>query len=144
MTIKGKCRCGACNYEIVIDELPRVYACHCHVCQRWTGSAFSVQALVPEARLAVTGPVVVEEITTEDRTSVQRFCGTCRARIYNTNTRRPGIAVVRAGTLDRSEELDCVAHIFTAYRQRWVVIPATVPSWPEAAPAADFLRALIP
>ncbi|MCP3734271.1 GFA family protein [Sphingomonas sp. RP10(2022)] len=115
---------------------------NCHVCQRWTGSAFSVQALVAEDRLSVTGSVVVQEITTEDRTSTQRFCGTCHARLYNTNTRRPGIAVVRAGTLDRSEELDCVAHIFTAYRQRWVVIPADVPRWPEAPPPADFMRAL--
>lgn len=142
MTIKGRCRCGACSYEIAIDELPRVYACHCHVCQRATGSAFSVQALVPESRLVVIGPVIIQEITTEDRTSVQRFCGTCHARIYNTNTRRPGVAVVRAGTLDRSEELECVAHIFTAYRQRWVVIPADVPSWLEAAPPPDLVRAL--
>ena len=142
MTIRGKCRCGACSYEIAIDELPRVYACHCHVCQRWTGSAFSLQALVPEDRLAVSGPLVVQEITTEDRTSVQRSCGACHSRVYNTNTRRPGVAVVRAGTLDRSEEVDCVAHIFTAYRQRWVAIPAEVPSWPEAPPPADFLRAL--
>jgi hypothetical protein len=142
VAIKGKCRCGACSYEITIDDLPRVYACHCHVCQRASGSAFSLQALVEESRLAVAGPVVVHEITTEDRTSVQRFCGTCRSRIYNTNTRRPGIAVVRAGTLDRSEELNCVAHIFTAYRQAWVIIPADVPSWEEAAPPADFVRAL--
>jgi hypothetical protein len=49
---------------------------------------------------------------------------------------------VRAGTLDRSEELDCVAHIFTAYRQRWVTIPVDVPSWPEAAPPADFVQTL--
>ena len=117
MTIKGKCRRGACSYDIVLDELPRVYACHCHICQRWTGSAFSVQALVTEVRLTVTGPVVVQEIATEGRISFQRFCGTCHSRIYNTNTRRPGVAVIRAGTLDRSEELVCVAHIFTAYRQ---------------------------
>jgi hypothetical protein len=142
MTISGQCRCGACTYEIATDDLPRVYACHCHICQRWTGSAFSLQALVAEDRLAVTGPIVVQEITTEDRISVQRFCGACHARLYNTNTRRPGIAVVRAGTLDRSEELACVAHIFTAYRQRWVVIPEDVPSWPEAPPPADFVRAL--
>lgn len=142
MTIRGQCRCGACSYEIAAEDLPMVYACHCHVCQRWTGSAFSLQALVAEDRLAVTGPIVVQEITTEDRTSVQRFCGCCHARIYNTNTRRPGIAVVRAGTLDRSEELDCVAHIFTAYRQNWVIIPTDVPSWPEAPPRAEFLRAL--
>jgi hypothetical protein len=142
MTVRGRCRCGACSYEIQMDQLPRVYACHCHICQRWTGSAFSVQALVPEDRLTVTGPVVVQEITTGDRTSVQRFCSTCHSRIYNTNTRRPGVAVVRAGTLDRSEELDCVLHIFTAYRQRWVTIPVDVPSWPEAAPPKDFVQTL--
>lgn len=142
MTITGKCRCGACSYEIAIDSLPRAYACHCHVCQRWTGSAFSVQALVAEERLAVTGPVVLQEASKEDRTSIQRFCGTCHSRIYNTNTLWPEIAVVRAGTLDRSEELDCVAHIFTAYRQAWVAIPAGVPSWEEAPPPLDFMQAL--
>lgn len=143
MTITGGCRCGACRYELALDALPPVYACHCHICQRASGSAFSVQALVPEASLTVTGPIVVHEIATEDRISIQRFCGTCHARVYNTNTRRPGIAVVRAGTLDRSEELECRAHIFTDYRQRWVVIPEGVPQWPEMAPLAEFAAALM-
>ncbi|WP_445192424.1 GFA family protein [Sphingomonas sp. Tas61C01] len=140
MAIEGRCRCGACNYRIEIDTLPAVYACHCHVCQRWSGSAFSLQALVAETALAVTGPVITYEIVTEDRTSTQRFCGTCHTRLYNTNTRRPGVAVVRAGTLDRSEEIVCIAHIFTTYRQRWVTISDAVPSWPEAPPPADFIR----
>lgn len=138
MTITGKCRCGACRYEIAIDALPPVYACHCHICQRASGSAFSVQALVAEDTLAVTGPIVVREIVTDDRTSIQRFCGECLARVYNTNTRRPGIAVIRAGTLDRSEELACRAHIYTAYKQAWVDLPDTVPQWPEMAPPAEF------
>ena len=142
MTIKGGCRCGACRYEISVDNLPRVYACHCHICQRWTGSAFSLQALVAEDCLAVTGPVVLQEITTQDRTSVQRFCSICHSRIYNTNTRRPGVAVMRAGTFDRSEELDCVAHIFTAYRQSWFNIRAGVPSWPESPSPMDLMQAL--
>ena len=142
MTITGQCRCGACRYEIAMEELPPVYACHCHICQRATGSAFSVQALVPEAALAVSGPIVLREITTEDRISVQRFCGECLARVYNTNTARPGIAVVRAGTLDRSEELACKAHIFTAYKQAWVELPDAIPQWPEMAPPAEFVAAL--
>ena len=142
MTITGGCRCGACRYEIAVDALPPVYACHCHICQRASGSAFSLQALTPEASLTVTGPVVVHEITTEDRTSIQRFCGVCHSRVFNTNTRRPGIAVVRAGTLDRSEELACRAHIFTNSKQAWVTIPDDVPHWGEAAPAADFVAAL--
>jgi hypothetical protein len=39
------------------------YACHCLACQTWSGSAFSQQTLLPEAALAVTGPVVVYEFT---------------------------------------------------------------------------------
>ena len=142
MTVTGQCRCGACRYDIAVDALPAVYACHCHMCQRLSGSAFSLQALVAEDRLVVTGPVIVREVVTEDRTSVQRYCGECLVRIYNTNTRRPGIAVVRAGTLDRSEELACRAHIFTAYKQGWVDLPDDVPQWPEAPEPDAFIAAM--
>ena len=112
------------------------------MCQRMSGSAFSVQALVPEASLQVSGPLVVREIATEDRVSTQRYCGECYACLYNTNTRRPGVAVVRAGTLDRSQELECRAHIFTAYKQGWVELPLGVPHWPEAAPLDAFVAAM--
>ena len=59
MTIAGQCRCGACRYEIDLADLPPVYACHCHICQRVSGSAFSVQALVAEDKLSVAGPIIV-------------------------------------------------------------------------------------
>jgi hypothetical protein len=141
--ITGQCRCGACRYEIALDDLPAVYACHCHICQRVSGSAFSVQALVVEDKLTVKGPVIVREVVTEDRTSVQRFCNDCLARIYNTNSRRPGVAVVRAGTLDRSEELICKAHIYTAYKQAWVALDKNLVQWPEMPPPMDFMAALM-
>ena len=140
--ITGACRCGACRYIIDLPALPAVYACHCHVCQRWSGTAFSLQALVAEDALTVTGPVVTYEKVTDDRTSTQRICGECHSRLYNTNTRRPGIAVVRAGTLDRSEELVCRAHIFTNYKQAWVALDPAVPKWAEAPPPAEFIAAL--
>ena len=140
--VEGGCRCGAVRYSIGVDALPPAYACHCHICQRWTGSAFSLQIIVPEDRLTVSGPVETLEIRTEDHVSSQRVCAKCHARLYNTNTRRPGVAVVRAGTLDDSEALECVGHIFTDYRQRWFALPEGVPSWPEMAPPADFVALL--
>lgn len=140
--IEGGCRCGAVRYTLDLAEPPPAYACHCHICQRWTGSAFSLNALVPEAALTVSGPVVVWEKVTENRTSVQRVCAACHSRIYNTNTRRPAIAVVRAGTLDRSEELDCRAHIFTNSRQRWVELDRATPQWGDAPDTVGFMRAL--
>jgi hypothetical protein len=142
MTIAGGCRCGAVRYTLAVDDIPPAYACHCHQCQTWSGSAFSEQILLREEALAMTGPVVRYDLTTADRTSQQRMCGTCHTRLYNTNTRRPGIAVIRAGTLDDSHRIDVVAHIWTVRKQPWLALPEGVPSWAESAPLADLAAAL--
>ncbi len=143
MSIEGGCRCGAVRYTLSVDALPRTYACHCLQCQTWSGSAFSQQALLTAEAIEVTGPVVLYELTTGDRTSRQRMCGICHTRIYNTNTRRPGIAVVRAGTLDDSHRLDVVAHIWVKRKQPWLTLPDGVPTWPESAPAEDFVAVMM-
>ena len=141
--ILGGCRCGAVRYELALDALPTTYACHCLDCQTWSGSAFSQQTFVPEAALAVTGPVAVYAFTTPSgNTSTQRMCGVCHTRIYNTNSARPNVAVVRSGTLDRSDELRVVAHIWVKRKQRWLTLPEGVPTWPESAPATELLQVL--
>ena len=141
--IDGGCRCGAVRYELALGALPSTYACHCLDCQTWSGSAFSQQTFLPEAALTVTGPVVVYEFTTPSgRSSTQRMCGVCHTRIYNSNSARPNVAVVRAGTLDRSNELNVVAHIWVKRKQHWLTLPEGVPNWPESAPAAELLQAL--
>ncbi len=141
--IVGGCRCGAVRYTLALAELPRTYACHCRDCQTWSGSAFSQQAFLPEAALRVTGPVVIYELTSPSgRISTQRMCGTCHTRIFNTNSARPGVVVLRAGTLDRSDELEVVAHLWVKRKQAWLGLPPEVPAWPENAPIVELLRAL--
>ena len=142
--IEGGCRCGRVRYRAKPDGLPRVYACHCRDCQTWSGSAFSVQFILPEDQLEVTGDPALFELTVPDgsRTSRQRACPVCFTRIYNTNTRRPGVAVVRGGTLDRSDELRIVAHIWASRKLEGIDIPPGVPAWDEGAPPADFAAAL--
>jgi hypothetical protein len=141
--IQGGCRCGAVRYKLALDALPSTYACHCLDCQTWSGSAFSQQTFVPEAALTVTGPVVLYAFTTPSgNTSTQRMCGVCHARIYNTNSARPNVAVVRAGTLDRSNELRVAAHIWVKRKQRWLTLPEGVPTWLESAPTTELLQAL--
>lgn len=142
MTIGGGCRCGAVRYELAIEEIPPAYACHCLQCQTWSGSAFSEQLLLREDQVSVTGPVVPYDLTTEDRTSHQRMCGTCHTRLYNTNTRRPGIAVIRAGTLDDSHLIEVVAHIWVVRKQPWLALPEGARAWPEGAPPAELAAAL--
>lgn len=144
-TIEGGCRCGRIRYRVAADKLPVAYACHCRDCQTWSGSAFGLQFILAENLLEVTGePLLYERTSPESgRTSYQRGCPTCLTRIYNTNSARPGLAVVRAGTLDRSDELGIVAHIWTKRKMKGIDIPDDVPSWLENAPAADFAAALL-
>jgi hypothetical protein len=141
--IRGGCRCGAVRYALVLDALPQTYACHCRDCQTWSGSAFSQQSILPEAVLTVTGqPVDYVFTSPSGSTSTQRMCGVCHTRIFNTNSARPGKVMLRAGTLDRSDELEAVAHIWVKRKQPWLGLPADVPAWPEGAPVAELLQAL--
>ena len=142
---EGGCRCGAVRYRVTAEKLPNVYACHCRDCQTWSGSAFSLQMILPENQLEVTGEPTIFELTsaTSGRTSRQRGCPACFTRVFNTNSSRPGSVALRAGSLDRSDELKVVAHIWTKRKMAGIVIPEGVPSWPESAPPADFVAALM-
>ena len=143
--IEGGCRCGAVRYTLALERLPPTYACHCRDCQTWCGTAFSQQTVLPEEALSATGPMVVYEFDTPGgRLSRQRVCGICHTRVYNTNSGRPGAVIVRAGTLDRSDELEIAAHIWVKRKQPWLTLAEGVPTWPEAAPLADLTQALAP
>jgi hypothetical protein len=143
-SLEGGCRCGRVRYRASLDQLPNAYACHCSDCQTWSGSAFSSQVLLAEDQLEVTGEPALFELTSPDgqRISRQRACPVCFTRVYNTNSARPGRASLRAGTLDRSDELTLIAHIWTKRKMGGIDIPDGVPSWEEGAPPAEFIAAL--
>ncbi len=140
MTIAGGCHCGATRYALAVETPPAVYCCHCLACQSWSGSAFAEQVIVPLDAIAVDGPVVdYRFVNPSGSESHQRICGICHTRIFNTNAARPGLAVVRAGTLDASDTLVPRAHIWVSRKQPWVVIGDTVPTFAENASPAAFI-----
>jgi len=100
--------------------------------------------VVGEDRLSAMGPVVTYSFTSPSgSTSTQMVCGTCHTRLWNVNTARPGILLVRAGTLDASDTLTPRAHIWAKRKQPWVVIADGVPTYPEGAPPAEFAAILM-
>lgn len=142
--LTGGCRCGACRYTLAVEATPPVYCCHCLDCQSWSGSAFSEQAVVREEALAVSGPIVDYIYDTRSGArSHQRVCGVCHTRIFNSNTLRPGLALLRAGTLDGSDTVEPRAHIWVKRKQPWIAIPDGVPSFDENAPPAEFAAILM-
>jgi hypothetical protein len=120
----GGCLCGAVRYEIAAPERPVIYACHCTACQTQSGSAFALQMPVFEAMLSVTGATVSGARTQPSGAVGTIFsCAKCLVRLYSTNSTRPGMIVVRAGTLDDSAHITPKFHLWVSSKQSWVAIP---------------------
>jgi len=93
--------------------------------------------------MSATGPIIDYRFTSPGGSeSHQRLCGTCHTRLWNTNSARPGIAVVRAGTLDASDGIEPKLHIWVKRKQPWVVLAEDVPAFEESASPAEFMAIL--
>jgi hypothetical protein len=129
-TLTGGCLCGAVRYRVAPGGMRLApYACHCIDCQTRSGSAFGIQLGVGEADLSIDGKTIEGRHVQPSGAVAQIVaCKQCLTRIYTTNDRRPGIANLRAGTLDDSAGLIPAFHLFVAQKQPWVAIPSDVPA----------------
>lgn len=107
-----------------------VNCCHCLDCQRQTGSAFVINALIETDRIAVQGaPEPIAVPTDSGRPHDIYRCPTCRVALWSDYGRRPALRFVRAGTLDTPSALAPDAHIFTRTKLPWVRIPDGAPAF---------------
>ncbi len=136
----GGCTCGAVRYRMTGGPM-FVHCCHCRRCQRETGAAFALNAIIEAGRVVLlTGePEVVPTPTQSGRGQMIARCPDCRVALWS-NYAGAGDAVrfVRVGTLDDPDRLPPDIHIYTASKQPWVVIPPGVPAVPEYYRARDY------
>ena len=126
----GRCACGAARFRMHGDPL-FVHACHCRWCQRETGSAFAVNALVERARLAIEGvaPDMVRTPSESGRGQTIARCPRCHVALWSHYSGLgEAVAFVRVGTLDAPDTLPPDIHIYTATKQPWVVLPDDTPA----------------
>jgi len=128
-TFDGRCTCGAVRYRLTSRPM-FVHCCHCGDCQRQTGSAFVLNALIETDRIAVAGqPEAVGVPTDSGRPHDIYRCPTCRIALWSDYGRRPPLRFVRVGTLDEPAALAPDVHIFTRSKLPWVTLPECVPAF---------------
>ncbi len=109
--------------------------CRCGACQTMSGGGFALQALIPASRVSIEGEVIVwSNPNAQGGVTTQRFCKLCETRIYSTNDGRPGIVLVRAGTLDDSVDIIPTVHMWVRRKQAWIGLPADAETYDEAIP----------
>ncbi|MBX7495037.1 GFA family protein [Qipengyuania sp. 6B39] len=117
---EGGCLCGKVRYGFD-GEPAAAMVCHCTHCQKQSGSAFSTIIGVPESALEVRGTPTSYADSGESGKSVERiFCGTCGSPLISKVEVAPGMAWIKAGTLDDTGLFDPAMHIWTRSKQCWV------------------------
>ncbi len=129
--LEGGCACGGVRYRVTSRPM-FVNCCHCHWCQRETGASFALNAMFEADRVVLLSgePEVVDTPSQSGKGQKISRCPSCRVALWS-NYSGSGQAVrfVRVGTLDDPGRLPPDAHIFTASKQAWVVLPDDIPAF---------------
>lgn len=124
---EGGCTCGHVRYKVLSAPMI-VHCCHCRWCQRQTGTAFALNALIEADRVQILSGEVEELLLNSPSGQGQTIarCPKCRIAVwsnYYMSGLRERIRFIRVGTLDNPDLMPPDVHIFTADKQPWVQIP---------------------
>lgn len=125
LPLAGGCQCGAVRYRI--QERPlTLYCCHCTECQAQSSSAFGMSMIVRREALSVdwTSMRVWGRPTDSGSRTDCHFCPGCGSRLFHVGSGNPGLASVKAGSLDVRDVLRPVGHIWTDSAQPWFQFPS--------------------
>jgi hypothetical protein len=131
--VEGGCTCRSVRYRMLTKPL-FVHCCHCRWCQRETGTAFALNALIESDRIEVLQgrPEVVDTPSNSGKGQKIVRCPTCRVALWSHYAGAGDLlSFVRVGTLDDPDRLPPDIHIFTASKQPWVVLPPNATAVPE-------------
>src|SRR5690606_34797038 len=142
---EGGCTCRAVRYRLTGVPL-FVHCCHCRWCQRETGSAFALNAMIETDRVELLcgDPETIDTPSNSGKGQKIVRCPRCRVALWSHYAGAgEAVAFVRVGTLDDPDAFPPDVHIFTASKQPWVVLPEGKPAvavyydrkqlWPEAS-----------
>lgn len=130
--LEGGCDCRAVRYRLASTPL-FVNCCHCRWCQRESGAAFALNAMIESERLELLAgsPDAVHTPSASGRGQQIMRCPHCRIALWSHYAGAgPAISFVRVGTLDEPDRLPPDIHIFTASKQPWVLLPPGTPQVP--------------
>jgi hypothetical protein len=108
-----------------------VHCCHCRDCQRQTGSAFVLNALIETDRIGLLrgDPVPAPMPTDSGRPHDIHRCPACGTALWSDYGGRPALRFVRVGTLDDPGALPPDVHIYTRSKLPWIRLPETTPAF---------------
>ena len=134
--VTGKCLCGDVAFEYH-GPLGPVTLCHCSLCRRAHGSAFSASAPVQRVHLRwLGGEGEIAEF--ESRPGRFRaFCRRCGSPLYSRVDAIPGILRLRVGVINEPLGKGPAAHVYTGSKADWFSITDDTPQYEKTERTND-------
>jgi hypothetical protein len=124
---KGHCDCKAVTYEVLAPFLC-IHCCHCTWCQRESGGAFALNAIIESSNFRLTSstkPKHVPTPTPSGEGQVIARCPECWVAVYaDYGGDGTWMKYVKLGTIDHADRsragMKPDVHIFTSTKLDWV------------------------
>lgn len=129
---EGGCTCGQVRYRLLADPLI-VHGCHCTLCQKQSGAAYAVNALIEEEHVdLISGTIRDNHVATSSGAgqTITR-CAECGVAVWSKYHAMPKVGnyilFIRAGTLDLPATAPPDVHIYTTSKQPHVLLSGETP-----------------
>jgi hypothetical protein len=135
MAFDGGCLCGAVRYASFGPAL-FMGNCYCADCRRESGTGHITAVAVPDPTLSITGDTAdFTKKSDSGQTIRNTFCPVCATTVCTHPSGLPGLALIRAGTLDDPTAVAPQINMYVACAPAWDRPPEGLASFPGMAPA---------
>jgi hypothetical protein len=139
---EGGCACGTVRFRLTDDPIV-VHCCHCRSCQRESGSAFALNAVIEADNVELVSGAPERIVTPSDSGRGQAVfrCPVCKVALWS---HYAGVGAkadfIRVGALDDPDAFPPNVHIFTASKQPWVALPTDAEAFAAYYSGKDVVR----
>eukprot|EP00884_Botryococcus_braunii_P016901 jgi/Botrbrau1/3895/Bobra.0183s0116.1 len=127
---KGRCLCGAVQFEA--RGLPSAIStfCHCRMCQRFAGAPMIAWVSFPKDAVVVTQGSPVQYCSSHK--GIREFCGTCGSSLFfrdilPAGSREDPAVDVAIACLDNPDALPPQGHLYVSTMRPWLKLADGLP-----------------
>lgn len=123
------CSCGQLKATTTGEPI-RTGICHCHACQKRTGSVFGVTGRWLKERVTVEGSSSTwSRKGDEGPGATFHFCPTCGATVYWFNEAMPDNIAIAVGCFADASLPRPAISVYEERKHPWVVVPVDIEHW---------------
>lgn len=138
--MRGKCLCGQVEFEVV-GTFPKLYQCHCSLCQKQSGSSSNTATIVDAINFRWLSGQEHISSWVKDTGFRSDFCSKCGSPAPNLLRSTPDYWIP-VGLLDNEQQLEVTAHLFVGSKATWDVIASDGTRYETAPELSELISVL--